>query len=254
MNTDFMLLSRYLDSELNDQEKQTVEDRLESDPELNALFALMREQNDRFINEVNEIDNIPLSAPLAAILAMDEQVKAPASANRFSKMVQTVREYFSWHRGVTWATACSIMFALFLVMRFGGGEFTISDESLAQGNYTQEELGEFLSHKLTGSTETIKNVNISQKMAFIDNSGNLCKYFTADRTENVYHVVACHEGPQWINQFVLKDDTPIGHSDSHLFVPAKDELNSAVEKYLGEKIPSTPLTRDEEVMQLEQLR
>lgn len=254
MNTDLMLLSRYLDDELDSQEMQVLDGRLEKEPELNALLALMREQNNRFINEVSKIDNIPLSAPLAALLATDDDAKAPSINNRFSDIIQSLKSYFSWRQGLTWAMACSFMFALFFVVKFSAVGFTISDETLVQGNNTPPKLAAFLSHQLTGSSESLKNGNVFQKMAFMDDSGHLCKYYTAENAQDLYHVVACNENAQWKNQFVLKDEKQLASSNEDWFMPAKDELNKAVEKYLAEKIPNTPLTKDEEALRLKQLR
>lgn len=238
MNEDLQLLSAYLDGELDAELANQVNLRLACEPQFSAQLQKLRQQNNLFIDSVQQIDNAPVSAGLAALLAADT-----------SKPPQGSWRDWLWHHvngclqgsSAGWVAAVSSV-ALIAVMLFSfSTRNALLSEPLgvAQGSVAPQ-LGEFLSTRISGAQLKVNGLHFEQKLAFFDDSKTLCKYYLERDTESVIHAIACFQGGYWQNQFVLLSEAPPAENLAS-YQPAGVDMDADLERYLSRKIQQSPL-------------
>lgn len=255
MNADLLLLSTYLDGELSQSEKLDLELRLDAEPSLRLLFENIQFQNRLILDSVHQIDGIPMSTELKTLFTDVSPIIQSDKGTKRQGFLSAVKNAFGNRQTLSWTAAFALTLGVIFTFSFSANkQESTEDMLLISGKSTPNALGNFLSQELTGATLPLTDGNVSQKMAFIDRSKSLCKYYVVSNDTQVYHAIACVDDNNWKNQFVLRENHSSEINSKDMFIPASGKLNTKLRQYLTNKILNEPLTKAEEALILKNYR
>ena len=227
--TDYELISAYLDDELDPQGRAKVEEKLMNDNEFAQVFATFDQQNAHIKQTFAAIDDKPVPDALQALLTPEEP-----SAEVQSNVVRP--QVSAWKRWMPLAASVAIAAVIspIIFQQQGDGKMT-----LAQALETVQS-GEIL--PLDGDEK------LYFSMSFENNQGDWCReYFLASGTAEK-HIVACQEASSW--RTMIEVDAPF--PDPNVYSPASGG-SEAVDAWLDDNMASDSLSKEQEAARLKRL-
>lgn len=226
--SDDQLISAYLDGELNETERKTVEDRLIQDDEFASRFAQFSDNDEAIAKHYAEIDNTPVPELIMSMLEPAEKTVQEAPENVVSMA--------SWRKASWLPLAASFVLVALVVPVY----FSLTqDASLS--------LVSALENELSGQKLMLDSGQEMQlSMSFNDNQGNLCREYFVSEESSAQHVVSCKIDGQWEAQ--VADSMAL--NPGQVFQPASGELSEEVENWLDANMGSDPLTPQQEQQRL----
>ncbi len=245
-NIDIEMLSAYLDKELSPDETSLIEERLAENQDLRLVLKQMRASNEFIRTTVSEIDKVPMSPKLDALMSSIDSGRSYVRQKQDSILSQLwfwamdVRSQFSWSINAVATIVLLVGVAFYL----NGGRHEHNLLQLDVGKPVPPSLAATLSRATTGSSLTISGVKVDQKLAFINQASSMCKQYSVSNQEIQAQAVACYENGSWVN--IVAEKTHVNLGEDLLYRPASGSSGALVDAYIEDNIQGIPLSKEGE--------
>jgi len=173
--TDFDLLSQYVDGELDSEQQLQLKQRLLQEPELNKLCQQMRGFDNNIRDVMPDFASEEMNDSLSALLT------TPTS--------QPADNRFSWKTLLPYAASVAMMFFMMGAVFFG--DVSNSDSGL---DFDQNLLSSLQRNQTWSADESLKLVVVQ---SYLDHEQSLCREYYAKDAEHTEHGVSCFAGQEW---------------------------------------------------------
>lgn len=245
---DVLMLSAYIDNELSESQRQAVEQRLEEDACLRALYSRLQQSEHLFRLNVSAIDSEPPSPALMHILQSPEK----HSTNVVSLTLNRLRHNFHrrFQHGLAAAAALVAVTALlFLQGRLFDRQSAVP--ILAEVRFDSGEVAEALGSIVAGKTVKTDNGELTEVLAFSRRDGVLCKHIVLQQSRESLDAVACFENGGWAR---MAADLSAAGTDVGMGYQLADGFGGLqVESYIYSVIDGTSLSPEQERTLMEDL-
>lgn len=229
MKNDKEYVSAYLDGELDKQEQQELESRLEKEAGLRKILSEFTLQQNLLKIGADIINSSPVPDNIAALL--QESTSPKQKALTLLKRILNIIDL----KSPVVLTSVSAMLLGFLLL----------PQLLPQSSSLAPELHAFLDQPgAITRTTTIEGVYIEQRLAYRSQTGSLCKLYEVQDGENQSTNVACLHETQWKIAFQYESLLP--PQDQELYAPANSSLVREVEEFIQADIDGSPLSTKQE--------
>ena len=253
---DKVLLSAYIDKQLDNEQRGTLEQRLLREPDLKQYLEQLRQTDNQLKASFNRIVDTPVPDSLQQLLgeAKPQAGLAPVielSSRRQQQPDNTGTGQPSW---LSMALAASVTLAIGIVI----GQNQLASHStadlLSQTLSPSGKLAHVLSDSASGTVNQFNDqmtVSITPELSFIDNDGHLCRQYRVQNTGNAYRGVACVIDQRWQNQLMIS--THIQQHDPSAYQPASSDADQIVQQYLEQHMQGIALGSQAEQQELDKL-
>ncbi len=174
-------ISRWLDGDLTDAERQQFSDRLADEPALHRRLVEFQ-YHDALLCELLADDKFSVNPALAARLAAP--AKAPVATDR-----------------TIWALAASALLAMGLVFQLGNSALTVE----SQMSYDLADALESQPSRAQGWDELKNGAQMRAVLSFPSAQGTWCREFLLAQDSNHWRGVACRHQDSWVTQILARD-------------------------------------------------
>lgn len=249
---DLLLLSAYLDGQLDAGKLADFEDRLQREPELRQRLEAMRETDAALQAGFSDIMQEPVPEGIRQLLAESPAVEAKTKAPVIDLHAQKKRRAPSnW---VPLSVAASVALAVGIFI--GGSQTGDNMENilLSQTLQPADALVQILESSPSGNLNTLDELaaaSVQAELSFIDNRGDFCRQYRIQNSERAFRGIACLENQQWHNVLLV----PTGQQTStSTYQPASGHSDLIIGHYLDHHMQGIALGKAEEEEQLQLLR
>lgn len=239
-------LSAYLDGELSAAESQDIEALIASDPQAAARLQALATARADFETSSHEIDEIPMSASLAATLERLEDADEDRSdGNVIAFPVwQRAASFMKQHRAV--AASVAVATGAMTLQTAIPAQVASVEGLPANGTlYADSGIGRVLEASASGTTESVGDgVTVTPRFTFASDDG-FCR--VADTTSEAAQArfVACREDAGWRVAIATFSASTSGSPDAP-YRTASQAGAESVETFLDSAMTNAPLGAQEE--------
>ncbi len=220
------LLSRYLDGELNDSERDQVEITLQQDPEMRSLLEDMRAVETFTHDTLEGLADEPVPDQILAMLKSESVTDNVAANDPW------------WQPSWRGAVAASV---LMLLGFFGGTSLNSIDRSTAPVEFSN-----ILENQSSGSAAGLASTSqesVVPVMSFRSRDGDWCREYLRADGHGFWRGVACRRNDRWTIDLQVAIESPTPSDQYRAASGASTEMfTELVEQRLG----GTPAGREEE--------
>ena len=271
---DVRLINAYLDGELSQADRLSVERRLASDAVFSEQYKLFEQINQLVGESAASIDDEPLSEGLASALSLNPSDKTPSqpvsrpagpgrkeSKGRLTESVEPAhrptpvksnvvplrgsRPGFRWMRILPMVASVSVLAVTLALLDFSGNDETGSKGISQQFAVALESEPSAMALPLGNDPGATLDIILS----FQHSDGRWCReYFLNQSSQNV-HGIACKTAGQWQPEVEQKIEKTGGDS-SYQLADASD--TDAIVEFVDQHAQTDPIDRLQEISLIEQ--
>lgn len=223
-NSDFELISAYLDNELDADTRSQVEKRLADDDAFAAIFVELDKQDNALKSHFSEIDNKPVPDDILRLLKIDSGLT--------TRSAQAANDP-KWYKKTWFSIAASTLFVAILLPFLVQNDDTQIDSNISA----------LLNSKVSGEIVSIdQSVDLYLSMSFTNHQGNWCReYYLISKT--VVQTIACKSRGVWATEVQGDASLPTGA----VFMPAGTTSAPEIETWLDHNMQSDPMSPSQEL-------
>ena len=245
---DNLLLSAYLDGELDAAAREQFEQRLEREPELRCQLDQLRATDTALQQTFSDIAREPLPDKLEQLLQAESPALSGSDANNVAPIRSWRQSWLSWPT----ALAASITLAVGIFIGLNQPAPDVGMALLSPMLQPSGELARMLSSGPSGTEIHFDDHAARPELSFRHRDGNLCRQYRIQGDERAFLGIACMADKQWQN--VLLVPTSYSAEGQSGYQPASAHGSPVIDQYLERHMQGIPMGKADEQKQLEQLR
>jgi len=244
---DFLLLSAYIDGELDKDQTEILEQRQEDEPTLKLMLDQLRSNDQLLRVAAHSIDEEPMPENLQVLLSNNNESSKQDSLLKLPNARAATRS-LKWFAAI----AASITLVLGIVI----GQFQHEDhfeQLVAAGTFQPTEiLVEILDEVGSGSSSKLGELHVAQNLSFLREDEVFCRHYAIQDEQAALDAIACFIDGKWHNTVLAPGRLMPSNRDT--YQPASATTDTVISNYIQERIQGVPLTQSEEVRYLKSLR
>ncbi len=245
---DTLLLSAYIDEQLDTEQVRILQQRLKNEPDLKQHLDQMRNTDVRLHDVFNPIVDEPLSEGLQRLLSEDDSTNESASVVE----IRTVRkEAIPW---VPMSVAASVFLTLGVVIGLSQTSIDVENTLFSQVLEPSTSLARILSNSPSGELNRVQeqaDFSIQAELSFVDNRGVFCRQYHIQKNQQAVRGIACMEDQQWQN--VVLVPATYQAVDTEIYQAASSFANPVINQYIEQNMQGISLGKDDEQRELDKL-
>ena len=204
MNEDENDMVRYIDGEMEDDERMAFEQRLHDMPDLARRMEIWRRNDSTVAAALADDLSVPMPAATLALLQMPEARTTAAvvsidSARAARKAERDIRLGWRWPAGIAVAVAASALFVVGTTLNGGGATLATA-----------------LDKARTGETIAIEaRERVTPVATFAAADGRWCREFRIAAAKGNRTGVACRSRGRWSTEVMVASNKPVDAGDDY---------------------------------------
>ncbi|MCG8488806.1 MAG: hypothetical protein MI756_15130 [Chromatiales bacterium] len=258
---DRLQLSAYVDGQLDPEQSDALEFRLQQEPELREYLDQLRATDATLCKAFDSINDEPLPEALQQLLKEDiSQCEAGAESKFRPSLIKQLSSALSFlsPQQMPWLSpALAATVTLVVGYIFGVNQSGYDDRGglISQDLQPSSELVDILSRSPSGSVIQVGQlpaVSILPELSFMDGSGYFCRQYIVQQNHQAFRGIACMADQQWQNQLLVPAD--LMPDDSTNYQPASAYSNPVISQYLEQHMQGIALGKVGEQQQLDKIK
>lgn len=254
---DRLQLSAYIDGQLDSEQRDALELRLQQEPDLKQYLDQLRATDATLFKAFDSITEEPLPEALQQLFSEDDSQLKSTSRSSLARKLSSMLSSLSPSQMPWLSPALAATVTLVVGFIFGINQSGYDDRAglISLNLQPSSELSNILNHSPSGSVNQVEELpaaSILPELSFMDDSGYFCRQYLVQQNDQAYRGIACMANQQWQNQLLVPAD--IKPDNSTNYQPASTYGDPMISQYLEQHMQGIALGRKDEQQQLDKIK